>query len=59
MKTKTKLIILAIVALAGFIGVRIHQAGRMAEYAKNNNCNWVQTGTLYGDDRDWTCKERK
>lgn len=56
MKTKTKLIILAIVALIGFIGLRIHQAGKIAEYAQNNNCKWTQTGTAYGDNRDWVCK---
>lgn len=59
-KTKqTLFVILAIIAIiAGFIAIENHREANRAAYAKANNCTWEATGTWYGDDRDFICKER-
>lgn len=51
-----KIVIIAIgMAILGFAGVRIHQAKDLANFEIANNCEWVETGTHYGDDRDFIC----
>ena len=51
-----KIIIAALTIAALFVGYRMVQAYNLAQYAKNNNCEWVYQGTGYGDDRDYICK---
>lgn len=31
------------------------RANNMANYAITHNCEWVATGSMYGDDRDFLC----
>ena len=31
------------------------ERAKMDTYAITHNCQWEATGTLYGDDRDYTC----
>ena len=51
-------IIFIIIAVLGIviIGGR-REAKQMASYAKEHNCTWQATGTWYGDNRDFVCKE--
>lgn len=53
---KKYIIIAVLLGLVGFIGMRVKQAVDLADYAAVNHCNWMATGTNYGDDRDWICK---
>ena len=52
-----KQILIAVVGLAilSFVGVRIHQIKELQNFEIANNCEWVETGTHYGDDRDFIC----
>lgn len=56
---KTKNIVIAIMALViGCLLVVIlnqRRANNMANYAIANDCKWVATGSMYGDDRDFIC----
>lgn len=50
-------IICILLAIAGVMyGLGQREALQMQQYATNNNCTWVATGTLYGDNRDYLCK---
>lgn len=51
-----KIIIVTVMVAAILVGYRMVQAYNLAEYAKNNNCEWTYQGTSYGDDRDYICK---
>lgn len=51
-----KAILIGLVILVAFIGVRVKQATDLAAYATDHGCSWSTTGTNYGDDRDWVCK---
>lgn len=54
----------AIVGMAFIIGVLLvvivnqRRANNMANYAIANDCEWVATGSMYGDDRDFICVEK-
>lgn len=52
---KQIILILAGIAILGFAGVRIHQVKELQSYEVANNCQWVATGTHFGDDRDFIC----
>ena len=47
-------IVVAAFSLAFAIGERTN--ANMVQYAAQNDCEWVYHGTMYGDDRDQTCK---
>ena len=47
-------IVVAALSVAFAIGERT--SAQMAVYAAQNDCEWVYHGTMYGDDRDQTCK---
>lgn len=51
-----KILIVGLIIVTAFIGVRVKQAMDLAEYAAINGCSWSATGTHYGDNRDWVCK---
>lgn len=49
----TVCIVITICAVMFGLGQR--EDAQMARYAQANNCTWVATGTLYGDNRDYVC----
>lgn len=50
-------IALSVLALVAFISfLQDRRVKRMDAYARANNCTWVYNGTMYGDNRDYTCK---
>lgn len=62
MKTKNNVKTIAIVTLASVVLillgviVNLKRSYDRKLYAIANNCEWVATGTMYGDDRDFICK---
>lgn len=52
---------IAIVVLTIIVGMslvvimNLKRTNDMAQYAIANDCEWVATGTMYGDDRDFVC----
>lgn len=46
--------IAAIFSIAAAIGAK--RANDLEAYALTNNCEWVWSGTMYGDNRDFVCK---
>ena len=56
---KIKNIVIAVMAfIIGCLLVVIlnqRRTNNMANYAIANDCEWVATGTMYGDDRDFLC----
>lgn len=57
MKTKNIVIVVMALIIGCLLVVILDQrrTNNMANYAIANNCEWVATGTMYGDDRDFLC----
>lgn len=59
MKTKNIAIVALIMIVAALLVVilNLKRANDLSKYAMANNCKWVATGTMYGDNRDYICKK--
>lgn len=59
MKTKDIVIVvltaIIVLLLGGIIGLKRSYDREI--YAITHNCEWHATGTMYGDDRDFICKQ--
>lgn len=54
--SKTTIIAIVIAVFAVAYGIGQHRTADMTAYAAANHCTWHDNGTMYGDDRDFTCK---
>ena len=56
-KNQTITIVSMIIAVfAVMYAISAHRAMQMTAYAVKNGCTWYYNGTVYGDNRDYTCK---
>lgn len=53
---KITVAILVILAIA-FGAIQLKRARDYRAYAEKHNCTWFETGSHYGDNRDWKCEK--
>lgn len=60
MKLKNIVIVVMTFIIGCLLVVILNQrrTNNMANYAIANDCQWVATGSMYGDDRDWVCIQK-
>lgn len=60
MQNKKNIIIAAlgfVIVMLLIVGKNIKSEYDMKLYAVKNNCTWSYQGTMYGDDRDFICRD--